>query len=158
MVQALEGRRQLRLQICAFSRSCGTAHARLRLHGQPTLKATLGYISDSDDASNVDHRRSLGCVLGFIGAYFDRSGPEKCIGKPAFFSWKAFWTIHVTSGSMISEIYSFAEAYREALTMRPLLGEIGFPQKKPTKVLSHFMCCQENMLLAPKAQNMLSDA
>jgi hypothetical protein len=42
-----------------FKYFCGTTHARLRLHGQRTLKATLGYIVDSDDASNVDHRRSL---------------------------------------------------------------------------------------------------
>jgi len=75
-------------------------------------------------------------VIKFIGDYFDRSGPEKVIGKPAIFDWKAKWTIYVASGSMISEIYAYAEANRDALHVRPFLEELGLPQLKPTPIYS----------------------
>jgi len=115
---------------------CGTCHAKLRLQGQRTLQATLGFIVDSDDASDLDHRRSLGTVITFLGEYFDRNGPERVVGNIAVINWKQFWSLHVATGSMLSEIYSFASANREAKFLRSFMHELGFPQEEATKVYS----------------------
>ena len=105
---------------------------------------TLGAISDSDDANNPDHRRSLNCVLTFLGSYFSEVGGELAIGKMAFFDWSTQWTIYVAESSCVSELYAIAVALRKIKFFRPFLKELAcrikalrdLEQEEATPILS----------------------
>jgi hypothetical protein len=122
----------------------GCPGAKLRLHGSRDYKVTLGAISDSDDANNPDHRRSLNCVLTFLGSYFSNADGEVKIGKMAFFDWSTQWTIYVAESSCVSELYAIAVALRKVKFFRPFLAELAtrvralsdLEQKAPTHILS----------------------
>ena len=106
----------------------GCPGAALRLHGPrgrgSDIRATLGICCDSDDSNNVDNRRSINCVLSFLGD----------IERPSFFDWANKFTINVPKSSTDSEIYSLDRGHRALLFWRPFLDELGFPQKEATKL------------------------
>ena len=102
----------------------GCTDAKLRLHGNRDYRVTLGVICDSDDANNPDHRRSINCVMSFLGDYFLKVDGTNSIGKPAFFQWNSVWTLYVAESSCVSELYAIATALRSVKFFKPFLDEI----------------------------------
>ena len=110
------------LRICRYVAGC--TDAKLRLHGARDYNVTLGIICDSDDANNPDHRRSVNCVLAFLGEYFTRANGVMIIAKPAFFDWCSAWTHKVADSSCVSELYAIATSLRKLKYFRPFLREM----------------------------------
>jgi hypothetical protein len=129
-------------RIMRYVAGCPGAH--LRLHGSRDYKVTLGAICDSDDANNPDHRRSLNCVLTFLGSYFSTSATDVTLGRLAFFDWSTQWTIYVAESSCVSELYAIAVALRKIKFFRPFMQELAsrvlalrdLEQSLPSKILS----------------------